>query len=353
MFARSYVRLVWAPLLVASTALLPAHAAWAAWSLLLTGAATGVGNPSCAQFSANMVACAAQGGKNTLLVNTFNGTTWGAWTRLAGTVNSDPSCTGDGDGHVLCAASAGGDFLYTIFNGTSWTAPAKVAADLYSAPSCGNFAPGTVVCVARSSTGGITWSVSSAGLTSWSAFANVATEAVSAPACTGNAGTGETAVICAFTTTGSTVLANWFLPYPGAFLNLGGKVAGTPACLSADASSYVAFCLFKSYDSSVSADAFKGGTWVAGSWLGFTSMGGTVNDNASCAIESGQASVCGAIDSNNAFYAGTWNDTTWSGFSKIGGSTYVGTPSCATLNTSQVVCVFKEINNKYMSAIGP
>jgi hypothetical protein len=92
---------------------------------------------------------------------------------------------------------------------------------------------------------------------------------------------------------------------------------------------------------------------VAGSWLGFNTMGGTVNDNAACAIESGQTSVCGTIDFNNAFYAGTWNDTTWSGFSKVGGSTYVGTPSCATLNTSQVVCVIREINNKYTSAIGP
>jgi len=46
---------------------------------------------------------------------------------------------------------------------------------------------------------------------------------------------------------------------------------------------------------------------VAGSWLGFSAMAARWNGNASCAVESGPVSVCGAIDSNNAFYAGTWN----------------------------------------------
>src|SRR5262249_11975777 len=68
-----------------------ASASWGGF--ISTGSATGIGVPSCAQVSTNHVVCAVRSGMSLVMVNGFNGTAWGAWTNLAGTVESDPSCT--------------------------------------------------------------------------------------------------------------------------------------------------------------------------------------------------------------------------------------------------------------------
>src|SRR5580765_7271379 len=81
-----------------------ASASWG--SFISTGTATGVGNPSCAFVSTDNVACAVRSGTAAIMVNEFNGTKWGTWTSLAGTVTSDPSCTSNGTGKVICAATA-------------------------------------------------------------------------------------------------------------------------------------------------------------------------------------------------------------------------------------------------------
>src|SRR5271166_5121980 len=93
-------------LLFLHTCLVLAPSAWASWgSFVSTGTATGIGNPSCALVSTGHAACAVRNGKAGIMVNQFNGTTWGNWTNLAGTVSSDPSCTSDGSGKVICAAT--------------------------------------------------------------------------------------------------------------------------------------------------------------------------------------------------------------------------------------------------------
>ena len=62
-------------------------AAWASWgSFTSTGTGTGIGTPSCAQVSGSQVACAVRSGKSAIMVNLFNGTTWGrgrAWLGLS------------------------------------------------------------------------------------------------------------------------------------------------------------------------------------------------------------------------------------------------------------------------------
>ena len=78
--------------LMLSTCLLMAPAASATWgNFISTGSATGIGNPSCASVSTGEVACAVRSGKSAIMVNEFNGTTWGAWKSLTGTVSSAPS----------------------------------------------------------------------------------------------------------------------------------------------------------------------------------------------------------------------------------------------------------------------
>ncbi len=160
-------------ILLSSLCLLCTPSVWASWGAFTsTGTATGVGNPSCAEASKNLVACAVRNGKSSLMVNYFNGTKWGKWKTLSGTVSSDPSCTSNGAGDVLCAATAtNGNLLSTMFSGTAvtWSTPAKVAGALYSAPSCAEYIAGEVLCAARNSIGGLGWSLYNG--TNWSAFA--------------------------------------------------------------------------------------------------------------------------------------------------------------------------------------
>ncbi len=61
-----------------------ASATWG--SFVSTGTATAIGNPSCAFVSTDHVACAVRSGASELMVNVFNGTKWGTWMTLTGTV---------------------------------------------------------------------------------------------------------------------------------------------------------------------------------------------------------------------------------------------------------------------------
>src|SRR5579863_6553972 len=123
--------------LMLSSFLLTAPAAWGSWgSFISTGTATGIGNPSCAPVSTGQVACAVRSGKSVIMVNQFNGTSWGTWKSLAGTVSSDPSCTSDGTGKVYCAATATNGYLQVaVLSGGVWGNPTHVTGALSSAPS--------------------------------------------------------------------------------------------------------------------------------------------------------------------------------------------------------------------------
>ena len=158
--------------------------AWAKWSgFTSTGTATAIGNPSCAQAGNNHVACAVLNDKSAMMVNQYNGTTWGTWTVLTGAVTSSPSCASDGAGRVFCAAlSSTGGMEVAILTGTTWGASAQVAGALYSAPSCAEYLAGEVLCAGRNAAGGLAWTLYSAG--KWGAFANISAVAASAPNCT-------------------------------------------------------------------------------------------------------------------------------------------------------------------------
>jgi len=86
------------------------------------GPPTGIGNPSCSPASTGQVACAVRSGASAIMVNEFNGTSWGTWKSLAGAVSSDPSCTSDGNGNVFCAATAtNGDLQVAVLKGGVWS----------------------------------------------------------------------------------------------------------------------------------------------------------------------------------------------------------------------------------------
>jgi hypothetical protein len=283
------------------------------------------------------------------MVNEFNGTAWGAkWANLAGAVSSDPSCTSDGTGNVICAATAtNGNLQWSIFNGTTWSASAKVSAALYSAPSCAEYTAGQVLCAARNVSGGLAWSLYNG--TAWSAFANVATSAVSKPSCSTDNNSG---VVCAIFTTGSATLVNRFASgaWQG-FLNIGGLAGGNPDCVSLNSGGKVA-CFAKAYNTGVYGSLFNGGAWVAGDWAAYGALGGSVNDNAGCANQAAGQLVCGVVAIDNAFYGDVYTGS-WTGWAKIGG-TGVGTPpACAPLGTGQAVCIIVGVDNKLTSIVGP
>lgn len=325
--------------------------AWASWSnFISTGNATSLGNPSCAFVPSGKAVCAVRSGKSTIMVNEFNGTSWGSWTSLAGAVASNPNCTSDGSGNVLCAATAtSGNLLAAIFNGSTWTTPTLVAAQLFSAPSCAELTGGQVMCAARSSSGGLAYSIH--GGTSWSTFKVVPTTAVSAPACaTDHAG----GVVCALVTVGGTTLANRYSAgaWEG-FLSLGGSAAGDLNCSSVNSAGKVA-CFALAYNSGTIFGAeFLGGLWTPSNWTTYSSMGGTVATNANCTTQSAGLLVCGVIgELDGAFYADVYNGTGWEGWVKVG-ATGIGIPACGALGTGQVVCVVTGVNNKLTSVVGP
>jgi hypothetical protein len=325
-----------------------ASATWG--KFISTGTATGVGNPSCAFVSTGHVVCAVLTDTAAIMVNEFNGTAWGKWTSLSGAVSSSPSCTSDGDGSVICGATAtNGNLLWTIFNGTKWSTPATVAAALYSAPSCAQYSVGEVLCVARNATAGLAWSLYNG--TSWSAFAKLTTTAVSAPACTTDNNGG---VVCSIFTTAYVTRVNRFAAgaWKG-FLSLGGDAGGEPDCASFNSSGRVA-CFAKAYNSGIYVDLFDGTSWATGDWSGYEGLGGAENDNASCASQAAGELVCGVISAiTSGFFANVDAGSGFTGWVAIGTTTGLGSPSCAPLGTSQVVCVVMGTNNKLSSVVGP
>ena len=333
-------------------AVLTVTPAWANWSgFTSTGTATAIGNPSCAQAGNDHVACAVLGEKSAMMVNQYNGTTWGTWTALTGAVASGPTCTSDGDGKVFCAATeAGGGLEVAVLTGTTWGTPATVAGSLYSAPSCAEYLAGQVLCVARNAAGGLAWTLYSGG--KWSAFANITTVAVSTPSCTSDHDTG---VICSFYTVGGTTVVDRFAggSWKG-LINIGGQGGGTTNCTFWKPNGEVA-CFAKATNDGVYVSTFNGGTWTAGNWTAYSGLGGTLNDNASCTTQALDQLVCGAVGlvGNNEFYGNSYDGTTWSGWIAAPGAEFLGSPSCTPLTTGKVVCVSTGTNNELKSVVGP
>jgi len=330
------------------TSLLFTSPTWAVWKIISAGTATGLGNPSCAPVSAGQVVCAVRSSASVLMVNKFNGTIWGTWTSLPGSVRTNPSCTNDGFGKVFCGAVAtDGSLQVTIFSGGVWGSPTKISGALYSQPSCAAYTAGQILCAARSVTGGLFYTIYNG---SWSSFKNIATAAVSSPSCTTDNNHG---VICAIYTIGGSTLVNRFAAgvWSG-FLNVGGIAGGEPDCTSLNLFGK-AVCFAKAYNSGIFGSVYNGLAWTKGNWTGYAPISGTVNDNANCTSQSAGRLVCGAIAvTDAAFYANIYNGSVWSGWSKIG-SVRVGSPSCAALGTGQVACLVNGINNTFTSFVGP
>jgi hypothetical protein len=325
--------------------------AWASWgSFISTGTGTGVGVPSCAHVSTDHVVCAVRSGKAAMMVNEFNGTAWKtSWTSLVGTVSSDPSCTSDGAGKVICAAASSGNLLWSIFNGTTWSAPATASAALYSAPSCAQYTTGKVLCAARSLSGGLTWSVYNG--TSWKAFANLASSTESAPSCTTDNNDG---VICGVFTTASVTLVNRYAggTWKG-FLNLSGSATSVPDCTSMNSAGNVV-CFAEGIGNGIYGTRFNGVAWMLSSWSLYGEIGGaSAIANTSCTSQSPGLLLCGVLGTtDNALWSNLYDGSIWSGWSKVGGLG-INSPVCAPLGTGQVVCVVLGINNKLRSVVGP
>ena len=214
--------------------------------------------------------------------------------------DSDPSCTSDGTGKVICAATAtNGNLQWTVLSGGAWSKPVKVKATLYSAPSCAEVTAGDVLCVARNATGGLAWSEYNG--TSWSNFANLTTSAVSAPSCTTDNNSGLRHIHNRVRHAGESFHQRRL----GGFLNIGGIAGGEPDCTSLNSGGKVA-CFAKAYNSGIYGALFIGGSWVIGDWNSYSGLGGNVNDNAGCTSQAAGHLVCGTIAIDNVFYANVY-----------------------------------------------
>jgi hypothetical protein len=272
------------------------------------------------------------------MVNHFKGTAWGKWSSLVGTVSSDPSCTSDGAGKVLCAATATkGNLQVAIFNGTLFRAQLRRTHDGTSA-------------MRRTKLHG------RIGLVRLQRYF---LEQVRQPRdfrrlrsgmC--HRQRGRRSDLCG--------VHDWRC-HAGEPLrrrglgwvpqNLGGIAAGAPDCTSMNSSGQVV-CFGEAYFSQIFGTRFDGGTWAVASWTTYASLGGEVTNNANCTTHAAGQLVCGVIAIDNAFYADVYNGTSWSTWTKTGG-TGVGIPACAALGSGQAVCVVMGVNNKLTSVVGP
>ena len=339
--------------LVTVAFLIASSCAWADWgSFVPVGTARGVGDPSCTGGAPpahlNTVVCAARSDASAMMVNVYNGK-WGKWMNLAGTINSDPTCTTTSTNLVICVARAtNGGMEVATYNATAWDTPQLIGAGLYSAPSCAPSANGEVVCAAQSQTGEMLWTLYNG--TTWSTFKTLVTVMLSAPSCTNDS---ETGVVCAFFTGGGNTIANHYAAgaWEG-FLELGGSAAGNPSCSAISVDPNQIVCAARGYNSFIYVDVYKPQNgWTTAAWTGYQILGGGVTNNASCANlnePEATAVACGVINLSDQSFYGTLYTGTWTFWSPVG-STGVGAPSCAPYVLGEAVCMFRNIANQYTS----
>jgi len=146
------------------------------------------------------------------MVNQFNGTSWGTWSKLAGTVSSDPSCTSDGGGkwegflnigglagsvpdctslnsggQVACFAEAYFRGIYgSRFDGSSWAVGdwstyGALGGEVINNATCTTQAAGQLVCGVIAIDNAFYADVYNG--TSWSTWTKIGGTGVGIPAC--------------------------------------------------------------------------------------------------------------------------------------------------------------------------
>jgi hypothetical protein len=325
-----------------------AHAAWTTFTALDTSK-TALSDPSCASAGAGKAVCAIRDQNSKLAVSVYDGSAWSTWKEFPNVIASAPSCTDRAAGEVICAArSPTGRLLYTIYSAATWTTPALgPVATFVSDPSCARLSATKILCATRSTAGALQ---AATYTTKWTAFKNLGGTTTSAPSCASDSAGGA---ICAIRSTTGTVLVNrlsagvW-----GGLLDLGGAVIGNPTCARYGLSQQV-ICTYNYYGYYTYSNRFLGGLWQVGSWAGWVGAGGNIVNNVSCALVTNGQIACAANSMSDSgmypnIYSGTW--TSWT--PKVGGVN-VGSPACASLGSSKVLCVVVGTDSHLSSTIGP
>ena len=275
-------------------------------------------------WSLSVIACVAQSQQRTLMANQFSNNAWSGWTKLSGTVTSDPSCVNDGADTIVCGVtSATNTLAATMFNGKSWSPLNDSGGLIASGPSCALLHAGRVLCGARSLSGALTASVFNS--TTWGKFSTQAAALISRPGCTSDDDSNVICVASATAFSATTVIVNL---YDGSkwqgFLNLVGILYDNPFCTALDVKGTVegvVACFGLAGNTAVDGKGFNGNGWSIGDWGGWGQISGNVFPNrASCALLSKGSIVCGFIDTpDSLLYENTFNGTNRTGYVKVGG----------------------------------
>jgi hypothetical protein len=136
------------------------------------------------------------------------------------------------------------------------------------------------------------------------------------------------------------------------FINTGGQGTGEPTCTNFGVAGQ-AVCFARGTTTALFGNRFPGGTWAAGTWTGWGTLGGLVGAKAGCASSAPSQIVCGiSALTDSALWVDQFNGTSWGGFVRVGQTT-VGNPSCAALGGGKVLCAVVGVNNKVSSTVGP
>ena len=340
--------------------------AFATWSGVTSlGTTKVVGEPSCSPIASEEVVCVGRSSQHNLIADRYVNGKWLGWTNIAGTVASDPSCTNDGDGDIICGVMSTADTLEaTLFNGSIWGAfvDSKQAgySDTYQkseAPSCTLLSTKTVLCAVRSQTGTLLAATFSG--TVWKILASGGNNLTTAPSCAGDS---MNHVICssqAIFSGANNAFMNRFdgtkwdgiLTFNPAFIT---PIA--PYCAGMGAGNFEGHvvCTVHGLDSLIYALEFDGGAWPSSNFTAFGQITGFVMSRTSCAITTPGSVTCGWIDaSGSLLYANSLVAGSWVGYAAAGGPTLIAGPACAPLTEGKVLCLVVGLNNQALSIVGP
>jgi hypothetical protein len=107
--------------------------------------------PSCAEYAAGEVLCAARSATGGLAWTLFNGKNWSAFSNLSTTAISAPSCTTDSNSGIICAIfSTGNATLVNRYSDGGWAGFLNLEGTSGGEPDCSSLnSGGRVACFAK------------------------------------------------------------------------------------------------------------------------------------------------------------------------------------------------------------
>jgi len=268
-------------------------------------------DPKCVSWGPNRIDCfmkpvdrPLRGIDNGMYHRWWNGSRWGGWDSLGGTLNSEPSCVSWGPNRIDCfARSSGNTLIHTWSDGGSrWNAWEDLGG-IVSAPNCVSWGPNRIDCFARSSLNTMAhiWF----GEGGWSDWQNLGGTLTSDPDCVS---WGPNRIDCFARSRSNTLIHTWSDGGSrwGAWEDLGGSLSSEtrinlagPSCVSWGLNRLD--CFVRGSDNAMHHIWHSSRGW--GRW---ESLGGILTSNPNCVSWGADRLDCFVRGTDSAMYHKWW-----------------------------------------------